>query len=92
MRKFSSAGQENLLVPDKAEISSVLDKAENPLVADTDKNLFVPVKKTLFFFFCAHRTNDLTKQFAKVRPFECDELEKHCRVSAKCYPTKVPAL
>ena len=53
MRKFSSAGQENLLVPDKAEISSVLDKAENPLVADTDKNLFVPVKKTLFFLFFA---------------------------------------
>ena len=44
------------------------------------------------FFFRAHRTNDLTKKLEKVGPFECDELEKHCRVSAKCYPTKVPAL
>ena len=43
-------------------------------------------------FFRAHRTNDLTKNLEKVGPFECDELEKHCRVSAKCYPTKVPAL
>ena len=43
-------------------------------------------------FFRAHWTNDLTKKFEKVGPFECDELEKHCRVSAKCYPTKVPAL
>ena len=46
----------------------------------------------VFFFFRAHRTNDLTKKLEKVGPFECDELEKHCRVSAKCYPTKVPAL
>ena len=46
----------------------------------------------LMFFFRAHRTNDLTKKLEKVGPFECDELEKHCRVSAKCYPTKVPAL
>ena len=38
-----------------------------------------------FFFF-------LTKKLEKVGPFECDELEKHCRVSAKCYPTKLPAL
>ena len=44
------------------------------------------------FFFRAHRTNDLTKKFEKVGPFECDELEKHCRVSAKCYPKKVPVL
>ena len=44
------------------------------------------------FFFRAHRTNDLTKKLEKVGPFECDELEKHCRVSAKCYPTKLPAL
>ena len=43
-------------------------------------------------FFRAHRTNDLTKKLEKVGPFECDELEKHCRVSAKCYPTRVPAL
>ena len=46
----------------------------------------------VFSFFRAHRTNDLTKKLEKVGPFECDELEKHCRVSAKCYPTKVPAL
>ena len=32
------------------------------------------------------------QKLEKVGPFECDELEKHCRVSAKCYPTKVPAL
>ena len=44
------------------------------------------------YFFRAHRTNDLTRKLEKVGPFECDELEKHCRVSAKCYPTKVPAL
>ena len=31
-------------------------------------------------FFRAHRTNDLTKKLEKVGPFECDELEKHCRV------------
>ena len=43
-------------------------------------------------FFRAHRTNDLTKKLEKVGPFECDELEKHCRVSAKCYPIKVIAL
>ena len=43
-------------------------------------------------FSRAHRTNDLTKKLEKVGPFECDELEKHCRVSAKCYPTTVPAL
>ena len=36
--------------------------------------------------------SDLTKKLEKVGPFECDELEKHCRVSAKCYPTKVLAL
>ena len=45
------------------------------------------------FFFRAHRTNDLTiSKFEKVGPFECDKLEKHCRVGAKCYPTRVPAL
>ena len=32
------------------------------------------------------------QKLEKVGPFECDELEKHCRVSAKCYPTKLPAL
>jgi hypothetical protein len=44
------------------------------------------------FSFRAHRTNDPTRKIEKVGPFECDELEKHCRVSANCYPTKVPAL
>ena len=46
----------------------------------------------MLFFFRAHRTNNLTKKLEKVGPLKCDELEKHCRVSAKCYPTKVPAL
>ena len=45
-----------------------------------------------FFFFFFFGRSDLTKKLEKVGPFECDELEKHCRVSAKCYPTKVPAL
>ena len=45
-----------------------------------------------FSFFRAHRTNDLTKKLEKIGPFECDELEKHCRVSATCYPTTVPTL
>ena len=48
--------------------------------------------KMCLLLFCAHRTNDLTKKLEKVGPFECDELETHCRVSAKCYPTKGPAL
>ena len=50
------------------------------------------LRTLLFLCFRAHRTNDLTKKLEKVGLFECDELEKHCRVSAKCYPTKVPAL
>ena len=43
---------------------------------------------------CFSRASDerSDKKLEKVGPFECDELEKHCRVSAKCYPTKVPAL
>ena len=45
-----------------------------------------------FSFFARIGRSDLTKKLEKVGPFECDELEKHCRVSAKCYPTKVPAL
>ena len=45
-----------------------------------------------FSFFARIGRSDLTKKFEKVGPFECDELEKHCRVSAKCYPTTVPAL
>ena len=44
MRKFSSTGLENPLVPDKAENPSVLDKGENPLVADRGNNPFVAVK------------------------------------------------
>ena len=47
-------------------------------------------KDTIEFFFFGR--SDLTKKLEKVGPFECDELEKHCRVSAKCYPTRVPAL
>ena len=46
----------------------------------------------ILFFFARIGRSDLTKKLEKVGPFECDELEKHCRVSAKCYPTKVPAL
>ena len=44
------------------------------------------------FFSRASDEAILPKKLEKVGPFECDELEKHCRVSAKCYPTKVPAL
>ena len=43
-------------------------------------------------FFARIGRSDLTKKLEKVGPFECDELEKHCRVSAKCYPTKFPVL
>ena len=49
------------------------------------------IRQVLFFFARIGRS-DLTKKLEKVGPFECDELEKHCRVSAKCYPTKVPAV
>ena len=45
-----------------------------------------------FFFFARIGRSDLTRKLEKVGPFECDELEKHCRVGAKCYPTRVPAL
>ena len=44
------------------------------------------------FFFARIGRSDLTKKHETVGPFECDELEKHCRVGAQCYPTKVPAL
>ena len=43
-------------------------------------------------FFARIRRTILPKKLKKVGPFECDELEKHCRVSAKCYPTKLRAL
>ena len=46
----------------------------------------------LLFFFARIGRSDLTKKLEKVWPFECDELEKHYRVSAKCYPTTIPAL
>ena len=46
----------------------------------------------MIFFFARIGRSDLTKKLEKVGPFECDKLEKHCRASAKCYPTKVPAL
>ena len=49
-------------------------------------------EKDFFFFFARIGRSDLTRKLEKVGPFECDELEKHCRVGAKCYPTKVPAL
>ena len=49
--------------------------------------------KGFFFFFLFFASDERSYQkLEKIGPFECDELEKHCRVSAKCYPTKVPAL
>ena len=36
------------------------------------------------FFFARIGRSDLTRKLEKVGPFECDELEKHCRVGAKC--------
>ena len=54
--------------------------------------MFQICTKKLIIFFLFFGRSDLTKKLEKVGPFECDELEKHCRVSAKCYPTKVPAL
>ena len=56
------------------------------------KNEYMNFLILFFFFFARIGRSDLTKKLEKVGPFECDELEKHCRVSAKCYPTKVPAL
>ena len=44
------------------------------------------------FFFSLASDKRSSPKARKVGPFECDELEKHCRVSAKCYPTKVSAL
>ena len=35
------------------------------------------------FFFSRIGRSDLTRKLEKVGPFECDELEKHCRVSPK---------
>ena len=71
-------------------------RVTNTRITRDEKNTRIRCSKLLGhifpLFFCAHRTNDLTKKLEKVGPFECDELEKHCRVSAKCYPTKVPAL
>ena len=56
-------------------------------------NLVDLVKRFLFFLFFSRASDERSYQkLEKVGPFECDELEKHCRVSAKCYPTKVPAL
>ena len=49
------------------------------------------LKKYLFLFSRVSDERSYQK-LEKVGPFECDELEKHCRVSAKCYPTKLPAL
>ena len=61
-----------------------LDEKVRPRVKNENMNFF--------FFFARIGRSDLTKKLEKVGPFECDELEKHCRVSAKCYPTRVPAL
>ena len=67
-----------------------------PTQGDDGKNtqgkFFFPNFIEFFFFFARIGRSDLTKKLEKVGPFECDELEKHCRVSAKCYPTTVPAL
>ena len=60
--------------------------------AAANEPLKVCQKLAQSFFFARIRRSDLTKKLEKVGPFECDELEKHCRVSAKCYPTRVPAL
>ena len=49
-------------------------------------------QRNVFLFFARIGRSDLTRKLEKVGPFECDELEKHCRVGAKCYPTRVPAL
>ena len=43
-------------------------------------------------FFSRASDERSCQKLEKVGPFECDDLEKHCRVSAKCYPTKVHAL
>ena len=40
-------------------------------------------------FFRAHRMNDLTKKLEKVGPFECDELEKHCRAFKRVFTWKI---
>ena len=47
---------------------------------------------SVFLFFRAHRTKDLTRKREKVGPFECDRLEKHPRVGAGSYPLTVHAL
>ena len=55
--------------------------------------IFVKISKFCkTFFFARIGRSGLTRKLEKVGPFECDELEKHCRVGAKCYPTRVPAL
>ena len=55
-----------------------------PIFIGISRNLVESMKIITYF--------KITKKLEKVGPFECDELEKHCRVSAKCYPTTVPAL
>ena len=57
------------------------------------QNLASIQKRTSPIIFFRIGRSNLTKKLEKVEgPFECDELEKHCRVSAKCYPTTIPAL
>ena len=67
------------------EGAPTLRRCENPFS-------FPIIGKDIFLFFARIVRSDLTKKREKVGPFECDELEKHCRLSAKCYPTRVPAL
>ena len=51
-----------------------------------------PVFRIFMFFFRASLTKDLMEKLENVGPFECDEVEKHCRVSARCHPIEIPAL
>ena len=53
-------------------------------------SVFTP--KTFLLLFSSASDERSYQKLEKVGPFECEELEKHCRVSAKCYPTTVPAL
>ena len=55
-----------------------------------DLHTFAPLQSQDFFSRASDERS--YQKLEKVGPFECDELEKHCRVSAKCYPTKLPAL
>ena len=88
---FSTASKNaQILTPElKMCLSESLTKRTDPNL-QSNKNYFSFFFS--FFFFARIGRSDLTQKLEKAGPFECDELEKHCRVSAKCYPTKVPAL